>query len=216
MAKVTPYVDLKEVNETINNLAKKLENPTPVFEKTLKDMYSRAPGKVADAVRNVYNIKKSDIMPQRKNSDLKPAGKIKAYGNELMSFELWYEGRMLTPLHFGMTPKAKPDKKKYKVKAKIKKEKATIFKPQNESGGVFLAPAAKGSSRILAWERYSEKSYDISPIKTMSIPQMVGPNPQTGEGGNSEVMENIDKSLSELLATRFHYQLKRYVDKLDK
>ena len=215
MAKTTPYVDLKEVNEKINELAKKLEDPTPVFEKTLKDMYSRAPGKVADAVRSVYNIKKQEINPNSKKYD-KKIGSIKAYGTELMSFELVYQGRMLTPLHFGMTPKARPDKKKYKVKAKIKKEKATIFKPKNENGGVFLAPNPQKRSQILPWERHSDKRYDISPIKTMSLPQMVGPNPQTGEGGNSVVMEQIEKSLSDILAERFLHYLERHIKKLKK
>ena len=131
-----------------------------------------------------------------------------------MNFTLTYEGRKLTPLHFGMTPKVRPDKKKYKVSAKIKKGKKTVFTPENENGGVYLAPATKGSSKILAWERYSGDRYDVSPIKTMSLPQMVGPNPETGEGGNSIVMQQIGESLNELLDKRFHYHLNRHLDKL--
>ena len=211
MAQINPYIDLKNVHEKVNNLMNTLDDNKIVFDKTLKDMRSRAPGKVADAVRAVYNIKKSEIMPSKEE---KSAGSIKVRGENLMALKLIYEGRRLTPLHFGMTPKQKPEKKKYKIKAKIKKGKPWIFTPENENGGVFLAPASKSSSTIIPWERHSEKRFDISPIKTMSLPQMVGPNPETGEGGNSVVMEQMGKSLTELLDTRFNYHLKRHLDKV--
>jgi len=211
MAQVTPYIDLKNVQKKFDNLINCLDDSAVVFEKTLKDMRSRAPGKVADAVRGVYNIKKNEIMPSKEE---KSAGTIKIKGENITSLKLIYEGRRLTPLHFGMTPKERPDKKKYKVTAKIKKGKKTVFTPENENGGVFLAPAKKGSSTILPWERHSEKSYDISPIKTMSLPQMIGPNPQTGEGGNTIVMNQINESLNELLDKRFNYHLKKHLDKV--
>lgn len=213
MAEITPYIDMKNVQEKFNNLIKCVDDSSEVFEKTFKDMGSRAPGKVADAVRSVYNIKKSEILPAKKETDLKKAGTIKIRGKDIMSLALVYEGRALTPLHFGMTPKARPDKKKYKVSAKIKKGVKTTFTPKYEQGGVFLAPASKGSSKILAWERYSENRYNISPIKTMSLPQMVGPNPETGEGGNPEVTKLIGESLNELLDKRFNHHLKRHLDK---
>jgi hypothetical protein len=210
MATLTPYVDLKDVHEKFDNLVNCVDKSGVVFEKTLKDMRSRAPGKVADAVRSVYNIKKSEIMPSKEE---KSAGTIKVRGENLMSLKLIYEGRALTPLHFGMTPKQRPDKKKYKVSAKIKKGKKTVFTPKNAEGGVFLAPARKGSSTILAWERHSKDRFEISPIKTMSLPQMVGPNPETGEGGNPFVIQQINESLTELLDKRFHYHYQKHLDK---
>lgn len=229
MATLTPYVDLKDVQKKFDNLVNCIDKSGVVFEKTLKDMRSRAPGKVADAVRSVYNIKKSDLMPTKEQTDLKRAGTIQARGTDIMSFKLIYEGRRLTPLHFGMnfTPKnvlEEPFKikkkkgkeikirKEQKITAKIKKGKKFEFKPENEDGGVFLAPARKGSSRILPWERYSSKSYDISPIKTMSLPQMVGPS-EGGQGGNPIVMKQISDSLTELLDTRFRYHYKKHTGK---
>lgn len=208
----TVHIDMKDVQEKIDKLSKTLGNPSVVFERTLKDMGSRAPGKVADAVRGVYNIKKNEITPSKK-STTKLAGNIKVTGGDIMSLKFTYEGRALTPLHFGMTPKSRPDKKRYKVKAKIKKGKPTVFEPKNEGGGVFLAPARKGSAKILAWERYSGDRYDISPIKTLSLPQMVGPNPETGQGGNPTVTNMINDSLGELLLKRLDHHLNRYLDK---
>ena len=212
MANVTPYIEMKDVNKKVNSLMNCLGNSAIVFERTLKDMGSRAPGKVADAVRTVYNIKKSEITC-KKGFSKTSAGTIKTSGSDLMAFTLKYEGRALTPLHFGMTPKQRPDKKKYKVTAKIKKEKKTVFKPSNPDGGVFLAPAKGSSSTILAWERHSGNRYDVSPIKTMSLPQMVGPS-EEGIGGNPVVMNNISESLTELLDTRFNYHMKRHLDKV--
>ena len=209
MATITPYVDLKDVQKKFDNLVNCIDKSGVVFEKTLKDMRSRAPGKVADAVRSVYNIKKSEIMPSKEE---KSAGTIKVRGENLMSMKLIYEGRMLTPLHFGMTPKQRPEKKKYKVSAKIKKGKKTVFTPSNPEGGVFLAPASKGSSKILAWERYSSNRYEVSPIKTMSLPQMVGPS-EEGQGGNLVVMKQISDSLTELLDKRFNYHMQKHLDK---
>lgn len=210
MANITPYVDLKDVHDKFNNLVNCIDDSGVVFERTLKDMGSRAPGKVADAVRTVYNIKKNEITC-KKNFSKTSAGVISAKGEDLMSFSLHYEGRALTPLHFGMTPKVKPDKKKYKVSAKIKKSKKTIFKPSDPEGGVFLAPASK-SSTIIPWERHSSDRFDISPIKTMSLPQMVGPS-DDGQGGNPIVINQINESLTELLDKRFNYHMKKHLDK---
>ncbi len=204
MAKLTPYIDLKDVQEKFENFAKAVNQPSPVFERTLKDMSSRAPGKVADAVRSVYNIKKNEITC-KKGFSKTSAGTISAKGSELAKFELRYEGRVLTPLHFGMTPKKRPEKKKYKVSAKIKKEKKQFIAP--DGGGVFLAPAAKSSSTVIAWLRETKERYDISPIKTLSLPQMVD---------NTDVREVIGAELGELLEKRFNYHLNRHLDKVVK
>lgn len=217
MAQITPYIDIKDFQDKFNNLINTIDKSGVVFEKTLKDMGSRAPGKVADAVRTVYNIKKSEITC-KKGFSKTSAGVIKASGKDLMSFTLTYEGRMLTPLHFGMTPKQRPEKKKYKVKAKIKKGVSTVLKPEkNEQvvagGAVFLGRNPKKPSQIIPWERISSDSHDIRGKRVMSLPQMVGPNPNTGEGGNPIVMQQIGESLTELLDKRFHHHLQRHLEK---
>ncbi|MBR5202370.1 MAG: hypothetical protein IKW45_03810 [Clostridia bacterium] len=206
MAKsTTPYVDMSDLREKIENFKKEVENPAPVFVRTLKDLNSRAPGKVADAVRTVYNIKKNEITC-KKGFSKTAAGTISAQGKELAEFTLHYEGRVLTPLHFGMTPKERPEgKKKYKVKAKIKGQtKKTFTAP--EGGGVFLAPASKSATTI-AWFRNSASRYDITPIKTISLPQMVD---------NTEVREVIHNDLGELLDKRFNHHLSRTLDRATK
>ena len=201
----TPYVDMEDLKKKIDNFKKEVENPVPVFERTLKDLNSRAPGKVADAVRSVYNIKKNEITC-KKGFSKTSAGSIGVQGKELAEFTLHYEGRVLTPIHFGMTPKVRPEgKKKYKVKAKIKgQQRKTFVAP--EGGGVFLAPASKSATTI-AWFRNSESRYDITPIKTISLPQMVD---------NPDVREVIHDELGEILDKRFSHHMNRALDRATK
>ena len=225
MAKMKPFVDIADVAEKMSKYAKFIETTPVVFERTLSDMYSRAPGVVASAVESVYNIKKSEIKYKKGETFCKTKiGSIRGKGDTVMSFELDYEGRVLTPLHFGMTPKnyksiAKkpfkgPKKKKvrkqYEVGAEIKKGKQITFSRKN--GGVFFAPAG-GNGTIIPWFRNSSVRDDIFPIITLSLPEMIGPNPKSGKGGNPVVMETYSKGLSELLDKRYHNHLKQHRNK---
>ena len=198
MAKIAPYLDTTNVKKTMDKILKMFSASDVVFERTLKDMYSRAPGKVASAVTSVYGIKKGEIK-YKKGSSKTAAGNILAKGEKLATFELIYTGRVLTPLHFGMTPKIRPDKKKYKVKAKIKKTAKTFTPPSG--GGVFLAPTG---TTTIPWMRHSSDRFDISPIKTLSLPQMVD---------NETVREVIGVELGELLEKRFNNHLEQHLKK---
>ena len=198
MAKLAPFIDMSDVAEKIKKIERTFLTTDAVFERTLKDMHSRAPGKVASAVTSIYGIKKGDIK-YKKGFSKAAAGNILTKGDELASFELRYSGRVLTPLHFGMTPKQRPEKKKYKVKAKIKKT-AKAFKAPS-GGGVFLAPTG---STTIPWYRHSESRFDISPIKTLSLPQMVD---------NKDVREIIGVELGDLLEKRFNNHLNQHLKK---
>lgn len=217
-------INMDDVKEKVNELLATISDPAPLTY-TLKDMYNRAPGKVIDAVRSVYNIKKSDFKFKKyteerrgfhyKRDFAKNAGGVKSQGNIISEFRLEIEGEPLTPTHFGMTPKERPEKKKYKVSAKIKKGKKWVFTPENEGGGVFLGALPQNKSKITAWERYSPARSDVRPIKTMSLPQMVGPS-EDGQGGNPIVMNQINKDLEELLLKRLNHHLQRHLDKVGK
>lgn len=196
MAKMKPFVDVSDVAEKMQKIQKTFSTCDAVFERTLKDMRSRAPGKVASAVTSVYGIKKGEINV-KKGMSKTAAGNILTKGEKLASFELVYSGRVLTPLHFGMTPKVRPDKKKYKVKAKIKKSAKAFTAPAG--GGVFLAPTG---STTIPWMRHSSDRLDISPIKTLSLPQMVD---------NETVREVIGVELGDLLDKRFNNHLNQHL-----
>ena len=194
-------IDTSDVQKKFNKLSKALADPSGVFTKTMGDMQRRAPGKVADAVRNVFNIKKSDVMPTKKKTDLKKAGTIKVTGQTISELTLNYEGRVLTPLHFGVTPKTQPEKgRKYSVKLKVKKTQKVVKSPTKEGKVPFVAPARKGSSRIIPWLRDTDGV--INPMRTLSLPQMVD---------NEKAREIMNSSLGELLHSRFNHHLKRYL-----
>lgn len=195
-----PKIDLSDCVNKIAKLNGAIESVGEVFANTFKDIASRAPGKIASAVTAEYNIKKKEIKPSNKYK-IKKAGSITVHGQNLTSLEFRYAGRLLTLTHFPMTPKTRPDKKRYKIKAKVKKQQKVINAP--EGGGVFLAPAAK-SATILPWMRFSKDKLDIAPIKTLSLPQMVD---------NDNVREQVNKDLSELVDNRFQHNLKRHLDK---
>ena len=191
-------MDMSNVKATMDKILNTFQASDVVFERTLKDMYSRAPGKVASAVTSVYGIKKKDINVKKGYSKA-AAGNILTRGDKLATFELRYTGRVITPIHFGMTPKLRPDKKKYKVKAKIKKTAKAFSAPSG--GGVFLAPTG---STTIPWFRNSSDRLDITPIKTLSLPQMVD---------NETVRETIGVELGDLLEKRFNNHLEQHMRK---
>lgn len=194
-------IDTSDVQMKFNKLKNALNDPSGVFNRTISDMKKRAPGKVADSVREVFSIKKSDVMPTSKKTDLKKAGIIKVKGQTIAELTLHYEGRVLTPLHFGVTPKTLPEKgKKYSVKLKIKKQKKAVKNPTKEGKVPFVAPARKGSSRIIPWLR--DPNGIINPMRTLSLPQMVD---------NEKAREIMDTNLGTLLHDRFNHHLENYI-----
>lgn len=203
-------VDLSDVHKKIDKFSRTLQDPTGVFQKTMSDMRSRAPGKVADAVRSQYSIKKAEITPSKKKTDLKKAGRVTAAGDTIATFEIKYEGRMLTPLHFAMKPAGLPENKKYKISQKVKKTRKVLSSPVSTKTGQmvpFLAPAAKGSSRIIPFLRPADSRDIEKALKTVSLPQMID---------NSEVRKEINASLGEVLEKRFNHHVERLLDKATK
>jgi len=204
-------VDTSDIRNKFDKVKKSLSDPSGVFNQTLSDMSKRAPGKVADAVREVYSIKKADIIPSKKKqanskSGLKPlkkAGKISMSGETVETLELHYEGRVLSPLHFNFRPKInKKNGKLKKLNLKVRKIASTKKRTDNEPKIPFVAPANKGSLRIIPWNRYPDKNNEVLPMKTLSLPQMVD---------NEQAREIMNKSLGELLDKRFNHNLKRYL-----
>lgn len=234
-------INMDDVKEKVNELLATISSPKPL-EYTLKDMYSRAPGKVVKAVTSVYNIKareikfkkyteaRRDFHYSREGFEKGGAGGIKAKGLTIASFKMKVEGERLTPVHFNMKYKPKnileepfkevgPKDKKTGKKKKKRRETSVEFKvfKSGESAklteNIFFTKTKNGV--VLPWERKTSNRYDISPIRTTSIPMMVGPNEDTGKGGNPIVMEKINNDLEELLLVRLHHHLNRNLKKVN-
>lgn len=114
----------------VENLQKLLDQVQEIDEKgrkavkaTVRDVKSRAPGWIAQEVTQVYNIKKSEITPSsgKGAKPKKMAGSIQVRGETIEEMTITYSGRLLTPVHFGMTPKTPPAGKSYTLKMQVVK-----------------------------------------------------------------------------------------------
>ena len=211
MAKtIIPFVEISGIAETLNKIEKVFNTSPAVFDRTFKDMRNRAPGAIVSSVTSVYGIKKTEVrwktyseskrdFHYKRASNKGSVGSVSVHGNTLSSMEFHFKGAVLTPIHFSMTPKERPARKKYKVKAKIKKGQQITF--SRKKGGVFLAPFKEGSKQI-PWFRESADPKDIHPIKTISLPQMVD---------NETVRELMGEKLGDMLQKRYNHNLDQHI-----
>ena len=182
---------------------------------TVKDIKARAPSWIAQEVTAVYNIKKGEITPSSGGKPKKMAGSIRITGETIEELTLVYKGRLLTPVHFGMTPKAPPAGRSYTLKAQILKgSKKVIGRYENTrtKGG----PYSQRSHNILMgtgntkedgvnwipFQRMSKKRTDLEKFLTTSVPQMVD---------NPEVHTRIYNRLSKETEKRLRNNMKRFM-----
>ena len=195
----------------------KLENGGRVaIERTGSDFATRAPAWVSKGIREHYGvdtaaIKDAATPPKRGKTSIKVSG-ITVDGATLI-----YKGRTLTPTHFKMSPKQRPDgqqnkpekipgqaiagagdvamikpPKKYAVKATIIKGKRTSLPP-----GTFIASGRGGST--LPFQRKSEAREPIEAVRTLSVPQMI----------DGRARETIEETISEKLGQRFEHHIQQ-------
>lgn len=147
----------------VENLQKLLDQVQEIDEKgrkavkaTVRDVKSRAPGWIAQEVTQVYNIKKSEITPSsgKGAKPKKMAGSIQVRGETIEEMTITYSGRLLTPVHFGMTPKTPPAGKSYTLKMQVVKGQKKVigrYKNTRTPGG----PYSERSHNILMGDRKS-------------------------------------------------------------
>lgn len=155
---------------------------------TINDTKRRAPGWVADAAVKSYGIRKGEMMPANKNAKKprKKAGSAYIVGDTVANLTLEYRGRVLTPTHFGMKPTKRP-KRRYDVTAMIKRPGVKAL-----GHSVFLG-GNRGGGQI-PFKRTGQSRLPIEPVKTVSVPQMIG-NPEV----EVEIKEKINNGMSERL-----------------
>ena len=171
-------------------------------KKTVSDCKTRAPAQVTKAVTAAYGIKSSEVTGAGKaaKGGAKSIGSKKVSGVTIDRMQLTYSGRLLTPIHFSMTPKQRPEGgKKYKVKAAVYKGKKKVL-----SSHAFIASSGTAGTAQIPFKRTTEKRYPIEAIRTVSIPQMIT---------NEKVSEDIQARMDELLAKRLEHQAKRLAEK---
>lgn len=208
-------IELKDYKQIMSDLGKLEKSARKVVDATTKDFKSRGPGWISQEVTKEYRIKKAEVSKSSSAGTVKP----KLQGDTI---SIAYKGRVLTPLHFLLTPKAAKGFKnsktlvnadnlniaggrtpptayartprKYKVSVTIKKGSKKQLLGKNDNP-VFIGPNG------LPFQRTGD-GRKIDVIRTVSLPQMVG---------NEEVQENISKTIDEKLGKRFEHHMKRFM-----
>lgn len=199
--------------EAIENGGKK------AISNTIKDVKARAPGWIAQEVTAVYNIKKGEITPSGKNSSKpkKMAGSVSVSGETIEELTITYSGRLLTPVHFGMTPKTAPPGKSYTLRMQVVKgQKKVIGRylntrtpggPYSERSHNILMGTGNtkaGGVSAIPFQRMSRTRTDIKKFTTISVPSMI-----TSERTNEKIL----KRLQDETAKRLQHNLDRALGK---
>lgn len=202
------------------------KNAEKAVNSTVRDFKSRAPRWVSQAIREKYNIKAQEIKPLTKagkEKGIKSAGRIGAQGETLETVILTYKGRVLTPTHFGLLPKA--PKATYKLTAKIKEgtrkqlggRKALTKKQKKNIGRNFTRQGERHARQepiILIHTGNTKeggtnhipmrikKNGKFEAIKTLSLPQMVD---------NEDVRRTINATIEEEMGKRLRHNAERFI-----
>ena len=206
--------EVKQYKAMMKQLAQMQKAPKTVLQRTLSDVNKRVPGWIASEVVKEYGVKKSEITGNK-------LGEVKVRGDSIETVEIVYTGRLLTPTHFGMTPKV-PGRNAYTLKASIiKGQKATLGKVKkltkkqrvalgknfrregtrtSQHSPIMLQHTGAKSgekTQYIPFQRKhpgSTKTPKLNVIKTVSLPQMVGGD-RTHEGITKTINENLGKRL---------------------
>lgn len=167
------------------------------IEDTHKDCKSRAPSWIAQEVVPVYNVKKGDLLP---NKNLRIH--MKEAGEELV---LEYNGNLLTPQHFGMTPKKRGagsytlkmgvlrgSKKQFGQNVKKKKKNGPH---SNKSGNILML-----NGGTVPAQRVSKDRNDIEVVRGPSAASMVV---------SDKVEARVTNRLTEEMSKRLEHNLER-------
>jgi hypothetical protein len=210
MAYGTMKLGIKGLEEVGKQLKKIEKSTEKVIKNTAYDMRKRAPGRVADVIRQTYNIKKGDILKSNKVEEGKASVKLK--GSFGKNFRIVYQGDRLSPTHFGMTPKVPPAGRSYTLRMQVFKGKKVVigrYKAKKKAGGPFsrqshniLMPTRSGN--YLPFQRMSADKNDLKAFRTLAIPQMVT---------NEKVNKEISKEVLAMMENRLEHHVNRELSK---
>lgn len=223
MGKTEIRAQVENFQQLLNSVKGIREGSEQVIRNTVKDLKARAPSWVAGIVTQTYAINKKEIIPGsvRKTKGgvqkVDQAATIRISGETIESFTMQYEGRLLTPVHFGMTPKAPPQGKSYTLKMQVFKGKKQVigrYKNTRTPGGPFskrshnilmgTGNAKEDGTNWIPFQRVSPVRTNIEKFTTVSVPQMVD---------NKEVNKQIYEKLNEEAAKRLEHHAKRILGK---
>lgn len=227
MGRTSVSIQIKNLRQLLKQAEEIRGASEKIIKNTVKDVKARAPGWISNEVRQEYNIKKSEVMPAKDRATGRRAASVGVTGDTIETMAIVYKGERLTPLHFSMTPKkpaglvdkpqaipgagiktkggaaldvamARP-RKKYTVQATIKKGQKKKLRGKYNTP-IFIAPAAKGSTTMIPFQRSPGGKYKVEAIHTLSVPQMVD---------NEKVNAKIYEKINEEAAKRLQHHIDR-------
>lgn len=217
MARGTITMQVENFQKLVDTVGQIDEQGRKAVRQTVKDVKARAPSWIAQEVTTVYNIKKSEITPASGSKPKKMAGSIRVTGETIEELAITYSGRMLTPVHFGMTPKTPPPGRSYTLKMQvIKGQKKVIgrYKNTRTPGGPYsershnilmgTGSAKAGGTSHIPFQRMSKARTDLQKFTAISVPQMIT---------SDQTSEKIMARLQEETAKRFEHHLNRALGK---
>lgn len=147
-------MQVENFQKLMDTVAQIDEQGRKAVKATVRDVKARAPSWIAQEVTSVYNIKKGEITPSGKNSGKpkKTAGNVSVSGETIEELTITYSGRLLTPVHFGMTPKTAPPGKSYTLRMQVVKGQKKVI-------GRYLNTRTPGGP-------YSERSHNTATTAT--------------------------------------------------
>lgn len=175
-------VEIVNFNDVVKGLDLTSKAVVKAVNNTVKDFKSRGPGWISKEVRSNYTIKPAEVKSSFKGSST--VNKIMICGVSVDNVELIYRGKPLTPIHFQMTPKARPTNPRRKYNINV-----TIYKGRKKQiHDAFLGDNGHGTD--IPWQRITDTRLPIKSVKTVSVPQMI-----TGETSADNVSIRINKEL---------------------
>ena len=214
---------ITNVYDVVNNLDKIPFRVAEGVGDTLSDMKKRVPTTVSKCVRKVYNIKAGEIIPNKSSIGKNPVSKMRISGFTLSTLRFTYTGRLLTPVHFSMSPMAAEANpaSPYTLKMRVFKSGGRKKIGQHLAHHTPNGPYSQKSGNILfPTGAKSGSGYSHIPIQrmkpghrpkggkpyekfmTVSMPQMIT---------NEQVAEDIQNQLSELSAKRLSHNIERHL-----
>ncbi len=215
MSKGFINVALKNVGDLKKQMAETEEKSEKAIKRTVSDFKTRAQAWVSAAIVKVYNIKKTDIKKCFKGAKKGP-GTIKIKSVYADNIQLTYEGRLLTPTHFGMRPGKPPARRMkdrrlipgqvvksnntvgpvasvkpiapYQISVEVFKGKRKTIKKEN----VFLG--SNGGEGFIPFQRTGSEREDLTVIRSTSVPQMIT-NKTVGDDIKTNITEGLIKRL---------------------
>lgn len=213
MSRGSISAQLSNLSQLVADVRAIEEGGRRAISSTVKDVKARAPGWIAQEVTGVYNIKKSEIVPSSSGKPKKMAGSIRITGETIEELAITYKGRLLTPVHFGMTPKSPPSGKSYTLKVQVLKGQKKVigrYKNTRTPGGPFsqrshnilmgTGNTQAGGTNWIPFQRMSKTRTDIKKVTTISVPQMI-----TSDRTNEAIMLRLNTET----AKRLEHHMKR-------